>query len=244
MENDILTRARTMVSRLSQQHHVQSSSRTPQVVKNQNQNQHQNQQECPEALMTASAAIVVELRLAIQETVVSEDSERMARLLNVNDELLELMMRRIPSLSRASDASSGIDGGGGDSERQRVVLQGLGLSFDGSAMTLESKGEKHEGDVDVAREPDDTVVVVPDLPDLVVDHHLVSDGGEGQGHDEGSLVPTLPRVDKGKGRAEPAEEEKHEMMTSLSYAHNSDSEEDEERRMTNSEMSTFSPTER
>lgn len=241
MENDILTRARTMVSRLSQ-HHVQLSSKTLQV-KNQNQNQNQqHQQECPEALMTASAAIVVELRLAIQETVVSEDSERMARLLNVNDELLELMMRRIPSLSRASDASSGIDGGG-DSERQRVVLQGLGLSFDGSAMTLESEDEKHEGDVDVAREPDDTVVVVPDLPDLVVDH-LVSDGGEGQGHDEGSLVPTLPRVDKGKGRAEPAEEEKHEMMTSSSYAHNSDSEEDEERRMTNSEMSMFSPTER
>jgi len=233
MENDILTRARTMVSRLSQ-HHVQLSSKTLQV-KNQNQNRNQqHQQECPEALMTASAAIVVELRLAIQETVVSEDSERMARLLNVNDELLELMMRRIPSLSRASDASSGIDGGG-DSERQRVVLQGLGLSFDGSAMTLESEDEKHEGDVDVAREPDDTVVVVD---------HLVSDGGEGQGHDEGSLVPTLPRVDKGKGRAEPAEEEKHEMLTSLSYAHNSDSEEDEERRMTNSEMSMFSPTER
>ena len=241
MENDILTRARTMVSRLSQ-HHVQLSSKTLQV-KNQNQNQNQqHQQECPEALMTASAAIVVELRLAIQETVVSEDSERMARLLNVNDELLELMMRRTPSLSRASDASSGIDGGG-DSERQRVVLQGLGLSFDGSAMTLESEDEKHKGDVDVAREPDDTVVVVPDLPDLVVDH-LVSDGGEGQGHDEGSLVPTLARVDKGKGRAEPAEEEKHEMLTSSSYAHNSDSEEDEERRMTNSEMSMFSPTER
>ena len=57
------------------------------------------------------------------------------------------------------------------------------------------------------------------------------------------MAPISPRVDKGKGRAEPAEE-KHEMMTSSSYAVNSDSEDDDERRMTNSEMSLFSPTER
>ena len=239
MENDILTRARTMVSRLSQ-HHAQVSSRAPQV-ENRNRNQQEQEQPCPEALMTASAAIVVELRLAIQETVVSEDSERMARLLNVNDELLELMRR----MSRgASDASSGTDGvGGGESEsgrqrqrqRQRVVLQGLGLSFDGGATTLESEVKKHERDV--AREPDTDVV-----PDPVTEH-FVSDGAEGQGRDEGSMAPISPRVDKGKGRAEPAEE-KHEMMTSSSYAVNSDSEDDDERRMTNSEMSLFSPTER
>ena len=241
MENDILTRARTMVSRLSQ-HHAQVSSRAPQV-ENRNRNQQEQEQSCPEALMTASAAIVVELRLAIQETVVSEDSERMARLLNVNDELLELMRR----MSRgASDASSGTDGvGGGESEseserqrqrqRQRVVLQGLGLSFDGGATTLESEVKKHERDV--AREPDTDVV-----PDPVTEH-FVSDGAEGQGRDEGSMAPISPRVDKGKGRAEPAEE-KHEMMTSSSYAVNSDSEDDDERRMTNSEMSLFSPTER
>ena len=239
MGNDILTRARTMVSRLSQ-HHAQVSSRAPQV-ENRNRNQQEQEQPCPEALMTASAAIVVELRLAIQETVVSEDSERMARLLNVNDELLELMRR----MSRgASDASSGTDGvGGGESEserqrqrqRQRVVLQGLGLSFDGGATTLESEVKKHERDV--AREPDTDVV-----PDPVTEH-FVSDGAEGQGRDEGSMAPISPRVDKGKGRAEPAEE-KHEMMTSSSYAVNSDSEDDDERRMTNSEMSLFSPTER
>jgi len=213
-----------MVSQLSQLH-LQLSSRTPKV---------ENQQQCPEASMTTSAAIVVELRSAIQETVVSEDSERMARLLNVNDELLELM-RRIPSLS--SDATSGTDGAG-DSERQRLVLQGLGLSFAGSTTMPDSEVKKHEQNIDVSPKPD--TVVAPDSPDPVT-NHLTSNHIEG--HDKGSLVPTPPHMDKGKRRAEPAEE-KHEIMTSPPYTINSDSDEDDERRMTISEMSSFSPTER
>jgi len=191
-----------------------------------------NHQRRPEALTTASAALVVELRSAIQEAVVSEDAGRMAELLSVNDEMLELM-KRMTSLS--SDAACGTDGGGGERERQRLVLQGLGLSFAGSSTTArDSEDKEHEQSVDdVSPKPD--TVVAPDPPDPALTDDLT--GKWVEGHDRGSSTPS--RVDKGKGRAEPADE-KHEIVTRRSYAIHSDSDEDgdDERRM------TISPTER
>ena len=251
MENDILTRARVMVSQLSQclsqsssspitfspsmllspsvTSPTTSTSRAPKV---------KNQPQYLEALTTASAALVVELRSAIQETVVSEDTERMARLLSVNDELLELM-KRIPSLERnATPVAGNADDSEANRKGPRLVLQGLGLSFDGST-TLDSEVQQDEvpQSIDVSLKPRTDAIL--DLSDPVT-NSLTTNCVEGL--DEGVEGSLTPRIDKGKGRAEPAEE-KHERILSPSYPINSDSDEEDERRLI-VEMSTFSPTER
>ncbi|KAF5354240.1 hypothetical protein D9756_006991 [Leucocoprinus leucothites] len=262
MESDVLARARNAISQLSQflsqplLSPIPPSPSTPlsppitsPATFTPRAPRLKNRQQSLEEITTASAAMIVELRTAIQETAATEDTERLALLLGVNDELLGLM-KRIPSLE--TGATSGVNPGAENTsdngvvgKRPRLVLQGLGLSFDGNTAGSKpaSEAEKSEQSTDVP-------------PILDIDNTNSSETGtngpdstpaEVQAEGEEDLTPTTPRIDKGKGRAEP-EEEEPEKVLSPSYVIDSDSDENDEGRrlMTPEELAAFmpSPTER
>ncbi|KXN91582.1 Protein phosphatase 1 regulatory subunit 37 [Leucoagaricus sp. SymC.cos] len=119
IEKDILTRARNMVSQLSQFLStpvlpVPPSPSTPFSPGQINAPNLNNQQQSLDAITTASGAIVVELRTAIAETATKDDTERLAQLLGVNDELLALL-KHIPSLASSGSGGSHLEVGDANS---------------------------------------------------------------------------------------------------------------------------------
>jgi protein phosphatase 1 regulatory subunit 37 len=250
MESDVLTRARNTIAQLSQflsqpppsspigpsPSTPLSPSSTSTPILSHRALKVKNRQQSLEAITTASAAIVVELRIAVQQTATTEDTERLAQLLSVNDELLTLM-KRIPSLDSVSNVGTGIDGGtdssiGGGAgdigalvgKRPKLVLQGLGLSFDGNTAGDEpvlSEVKESEQSTDVSPPPDADIDLDPPAVDA---NGISSTPGEEEAED---ATPTTPRIDKGKGRAEP-EEEEPEKVLSPSYVIDSDDSDEEE----------------
>lgn len=214
MENDVVTRARACIVQLSNL--VLSSPippspspsspspstptmQTPKVSNNNNM-----RQQSLEELTTTSGAIIVELRAAIQETV--EDQKRLEELLSVNDQLVGVL-GRIPSLG----------GGNRNAEkRPKLVLQGLGLSLDENVGEVNSDGDS--GGVAMGSTGGG------DVGNGNVNVNGVVGGHESVEEDEEvAETPTTPRVDKGKGRAEP-EEEETEKVLSPSYVIDSEDE--------------------
>lgn len=178
-----------------------------------------------EQLTTASGAIIVELRTAIQET---EDPKRLEELLSVNDQLVS-MLTQIPSLvgNTSENGEGGLVGAG---KRPKLVLQGLGLSFDGNGNKPLLKAEEEDSGTDISGLLDAGVnpTLVPDDTSITANVNGAVDGtqsNEEQEEQEEQTTPTTPRIDKGKGRAEP-EEEEPEKVLSPSYV--IDSEEEDE----------------
>lgn len=220
MEHDIITRARGCISRLSTLIAPLPSPTSPAPA------DANNRVATLEEMTTLSGAIIVELRIRIQTT---EDPGRLEELLAVNDELLA-SLKQIPSFT---DGTTNNSGGGEAGKRPKLVLQGLGLSFDSSGASGNENGV-------MAPKPEESVLRNdrPGTPDAGV----TTSGGSSNGvaspvnqapmldrdNDEsGDTTPTTPRIDKGKARAEP-EEEEPEKVLSPSYDIGDVDEEDEE----------------
>lgn len=227
MENDVVTRARGCISQLSTIVAASippSPPATPLTPADIN-----NKVPTLEEATTLSGAIIVELRTEIQAT---DDPKRLEELLTVNDELLA-SLKQIPSFI---DGGIGNGSGGGDAgKRPKLVLQGLGLSFDNNDAKAEANGnipaptpgERETRTDDDPGIPDaDTIVSSEGLNGIAESASQVP--AAARGDDEGGdTTPTTPRIDKGKGRAEP-EEEEPEKVLSPSYELGEEDEEDEE----------------
>jgi hypothetical protein len=211
------------------------SLRTPKI---------QDRQQSLEALTTASGAIVVELRTAIQESAVSDDADRLAQLLTVNDELIA-MMTRILSLdeTRACEDNAGVVG-----KRPKLVLQGLGLTLDGntSGYIPVPEIEKNEPSTDVPPKPDTDTASSTGSSAASINGDLNTPNQAQEEDPEANSPPTTPRADKGKGRAEPEEEEPEKVLSPSYVIDSGESEEEEEKILIPEEVAALvqSPNER
>ncbi|KAF9444503.1 RNI-like protein [Macrolepiota fuliginosa MF-IS2] len=234
IENSVITRARGCVNQLKA--FIASSpspSPAPSPLLGVPPAVTKRQRPAAQEMTAASEAVILELVAAIQET---QDPERLEELLSVNDEINALLAQISSGGSGSSSVGSvdsGVVEGGG---RPKLVLQGLGLSFDNDADTAIGISGNENGN-DYATQLLDTgecengtdVSDVSDVGAVGVDGGVVGSGIEGEERveeeEEEEETPTTPRIDKGKGRAEP-EQEEPEKVLSPSYVIDSEDEDE------------------
>ncbi|PFH46913.1 hypothetical protein AMATHDRAFT_50684 [Amanita thiersii Skay4041] len=219
-EHDVVIRARICITQLSEALNVPSQAQDGMGSSSPDSSGSSASDDSAVEVAKKARLIASELTAMIQET---ESVVKMEELLRINDQLLSLLAKAPIPVKPA------------------LTLQGLGLSMNGSGSSAGVKMSTSSGS-EVS--PNGHVVVENGMVNGVKeDVGLVEE--EQEVVEEDTTTPTTPRIDKGKGRAEPEPEVPENVLSPTFLITESEDEDGEVQYIANEEMQSGpSPTDR